>query len=84
MAIDTNSHEFQLLLRQFEMGNVVLFAGAGFSMGAKNSKGTDPPLGADLARILRKNADGATPTRTWCLYMIRHRNILDRKHSETC
>ena len=54
MAIDTNSHEFQILLRQFEMGNVVLFAGAGFSIGATNSIGTDPPLGAELARILAK------------------------------
>src|SRR5260370_2341566 len=54
MAIDTNSHEFQLLLRQFEKGNVVLFAGAGFSLGAQNSLGTDPPLGSDLARLLAK------------------------------
>ncbi len=52
--IDTNSHEFQILLRQFEKGNVALFAGAGFSIGAKNSIGTDPPLGAELARILGK------------------------------
>lgn len=54
MAIDTNSHEFQILLRQFEKGNVVLFAGAGFSAGAKNSIGMDPPLGGELARILAK------------------------------
>jgi energy-coupling factor transporter ATP-binding protein EcfA2 len=54
MAVDTNSHEFQLLLRQFEKGNVVLFAGAGFSLGAKNSLGADPPLGSDLARILSR------------------------------
>ena len=54
MAIDSNSHEFQILLRQFEKGSVVLFAGAGFSMGAKNSVGVDPPLGGELARILAK------------------------------
>jgi energy-coupling factor transporter ATP-binding protein EcfA2 len=54
MTIDTNTHEFQILLRQFEKGNVVLFAGAGFSIGAQNSIGTDPPLGAELARILAK------------------------------
>jgi energy-coupling factor transporter ATP-binding protein EcfA2 len=54
MAIDTNSHEFQILLRQFEKGNVVLFAGAGFSIGATNPMGTDPPLGAELARSLAR------------------------------
>ena len=54
MAIDTNSHEFQILLRQFEKGNVVFFAGAGFSIGARNTMGTDPPLGAELARILAR------------------------------
>jgi hypothetical protein len=54
MAIDTNSHEFQLLSRQFEKGNVVLFAGAGFAAGAQNLLGTDPPLGPDLTRVLAK------------------------------
>ncbi len=52
MPIDFNSQEIQLLLRQFEKGNVVLFAGAGFSLGAKNLKGTEPPLGGQLAEIL--------------------------------
>jgi hypothetical protein len=52
MPIDFNSQELKLLLRQFEKGNVVLFAGAGFSVGAKNSLGTDPPLGAQLAKVL--------------------------------
>lgn len=52
MAIDLNAHELKLLLRQFEKGNVVLFAGAGFSTGAKNSRGTDPPLGQQLAEVL--------------------------------
>jgi energy-coupling factor transporter ATP-binding protein EcfA2 len=54
MAIETNSQEFQILLRQFEKGNVALFAGAGFSIGAQNSLGTHPPLGPELARILAK------------------------------
>ncbi len=52
MAIDFNSQELKLLLRQFERGNVVLFAGAGFSVGARNSRDTDPPLGHQLAEIL--------------------------------
>ena len=52
MAIDTTAHWFQLLLRQFEQGNVVLFAGAGFSLDAKNRGGNDPPAGRELAAIL--------------------------------
>jgi hypothetical protein len=52
MPIDFDSQELKLLLRQFEKGNVVLFAGAGFSLGAKNPRGTDPPLGAQLAETL--------------------------------
>jgi hypothetical protein len=45
MAIDLNSQEMMLLLRQFEKGNAVLFAGAGFSIGAESRTGMDPPLG---------------------------------------
>jgi NAD-dependent SIR2 family protein deacetylase len=52
MAIDFGAQEFQLLLRQFERGSVVLFAGAGFSVGARNSLGQDPPLGTPLAEAL--------------------------------
>lgn len=52
MAIDLNSQEMMLLLRQFEKGNAVLFAGAGFSIGAENRTGMDPPLGAALGEIL--------------------------------
>lgn len=52
MAIDLSSHEMKLLLRQFEKGNVVLFAGAGFAVGARNARGSDPPLGPQLAEIL--------------------------------
>jgi len=52
MKIDFNTQELKLLLKQFEKGNVVLFAGAGFSLGSRNSKGTDPPLGVGLAEAL--------------------------------
>lgn len=52
MPIDFNSHELKLLLRQLEKGNVVLFAGAGFSIGARNLRGMDPPLGNQLAEAL--------------------------------
>lgn len=52
MPVDTSSHEFLLLLRQFEKGNAVLFAGAGFSIGARNSQHTDPPDAKALARLL--------------------------------
>jgi ABC-type dipeptide/oligopeptide/nickel transport system ATPase subunit len=52
MPIDFNAHEVKLLLRQFERGSVVLFAGAGFSLGARNSRGVDPPLGQRLAETL--------------------------------
>lgn len=52
MPIDVRSADFQLLLRQFEKGNVVLFAGAGFSSGATNPRGTEPPAGQQLAELL--------------------------------
>ncbi|HKO42682.1 MAG TPA: SIR2 family protein [Pyrinomonadaceae bacterium] len=52
MSIDLTTHESKLLLRQFEKGNVVLFAGAGFSIGATNRIGEDPPLGNALGEIL--------------------------------
>jgi hypothetical protein len=45
MPIDLNTHEFQLLLSQFEKGNVVLFTGASFSIGAQNCRKKEPPLG---------------------------------------
>ena len=56
-APDLKSHEFQLLIRQFERGNVVLFAGAGFSIGARNRLGQDPPLGSDLSKALAADCD---------------------------
>lgn len=54
VPIDFNTQEMQLLLRQFERGNVVLFAGAGFSLGARNARGEDPPLGGQLAEALAR------------------------------
>src|SRR6185369_3323053 len=52
MPLDLITHEMMLLLRQFEKGNVVLFAGAGFSIGAENRIGIDPPLGNQLGEML--------------------------------
>lgn len=52
MPVDFNSQELLLLLRQMERGNAILFAGAGFSLGARNRLGGDPPLGTQLAREL--------------------------------
>src|SRR5260370_42472870 len=50
--MDVNSDDLKLLLREVEKGNVVLFAGAGFSLGARNARGGDPPLGPQLAETL--------------------------------
>lgn len=52
MPIEITSQEIQLLLRQFDKGSVVLFAGAGFSMGAKNRSESAPPLASQLCEIL--------------------------------
>jgi hypothetical protein len=54
LAVDTASHEFQFLVNQFAKGNVVLFAGAGFSLGSKNQLNVDPPLGSALSEMLAK------------------------------
>jgi hypothetical protein len=40
------------LLRQFENGRVILFAGAGFSLGCKDQDGKNLPTGGQLAREL--------------------------------
>lgn len=37
-------------------GRVILFLGAGTSLGAKNQAGNDPPLGGDLAKSLAEKA----------------------------
>ena len=52
MSIDPDSLDLQLLYRQYERGNLVLFAGAGFSIGGNNSQGNSPPLSTQLCEIL--------------------------------
>ena len=52
MNLDLQSYEFQFLLRQFESGNVILFAGAGFSTDAKNRRNQPPPLTRGLCEAL--------------------------------
>ena len=52
MSVDFNSPDLQLLLRQFQTGNAILFAGAGFSVSASNAEGTDPPTSQSLAERL--------------------------------
>ncbi len=42
----------QNLVDEIAHGNVVLFLGSGASIGAKNSKGQDPPVAPELARSL--------------------------------
>jgi energy-coupling factor transporter ATP-binding protein EcfA2 len=54
VPVDTNSQELQLLFRQYEKGNVVLFCGAGSSVGATNSNGKDPPMSGELSEILAR------------------------------
>lgn len=46
------TQDLHFLRRQFERGDVVLFAGAGFSVGSKNRRGQSPPLAPALSRIL--------------------------------
>src|SRR5260370_201723 len=52
VPIDFDTHEIRLLFSQFKKGNVVLFAGAGFSLGARNPRGGDSPLGPQRAETL--------------------------------
>lgn len=52
MPIDLNAQALQFLLRQFQNGNVVLFAGAGFSVGSRNTFKKDPPTGGELSELL--------------------------------
>jgi len=50
--IDFTSADLQLLLNQFKTGHVVLFAGAGFSVGARSGVGKELPTGAQLPALL--------------------------------
>jgi hypothetical protein len=56
MAIDWSAPEFAFLKRQLALGRVCLFAGAGFSLGARNKLGEPLPLGGTLANILATEA----------------------------
>lgn len=56
MPIDWTTPDFVFLRRQLELGRVVLFAGAGFSLGARNRHGEAPPLGNKLAEQLALQA----------------------------
>ena len=52
MALDFRAADLQFLLKQMEKGKVILFAGAGFSTGAKNPLGQMPPMTTQLADLL--------------------------------
>jgi hypothetical protein len=52
MTLEMESNDLALLVRQMERGQLVLFAGAGFSCGAKSGFNKEPLLANDLARIL--------------------------------
>ncbi|EMK3363205.1 SIR2 family protein [Vibrio parahaemolyticus] len=44
--------DIDLLQRRISSGNAVLFTGAGFSLGARNILGSEPPMAKELARKL--------------------------------
>ncbi|EGR1111459.1 SIR2 family protein [Vibrio cholerae] len=44
--------DIDLLQQRISSGNAVLFTGAGFSLGAKNILGSEPPMAKELARKL--------------------------------
>lgn len=46
------SSDRAFLSERLRRGEVTLFLGAGFSLGAKNGMGASPPLGRELARLL--------------------------------
>lgn len=56
MTLDWSKNELVFLRNQLHRGNVILFAGAGFSVDAKNASGSSPPLGTDLAKLLAHEA----------------------------
>jgi tetratricopeptide (TPR) repeat protein len=59
MAIDWNDTPFVYLKNKLLTGQVVLFAGAGFSLGAMNQFNAPPPLGIRLAELLATEAGEA-------------------------
>lgn len=56
MSLDWNQPDFAFLRRQFSLGRIILFAGAGFSVSATNENGQPPPLGGQLAELLAAEA----------------------------
>lgn len=56
MAPDWNSGDFLFLQNQLRAGKVCLFAGAGFSVNARNAHGQSLPLGGPLAKLLAEKA----------------------------
>lgn len=52
LKIDIAEPDLRLLLNQFKTGSVVLFAGAGFSLGAISGVGKEPPLATELPALL--------------------------------
>jgi tetratricopeptide (TPR) repeat protein/GTPase SAR1 family protein len=59
MTIDWNDTPFIYLKNKLLTGQVILFAGAGFSLGSKNQFNEVPPLGGKLAELLAKEAGEA-------------------------
>jgi hypothetical protein len=56
MSLDVSGTEFAFLLKQLELGNVVLFCGAGFSCDGTNREGSSPPMANGLASQLAELA----------------------------
>ncbi len=56
MIIDWKQPEFAFLANKLKIGQVCLFAGAGFSSGARNKFGESLPLGNRLAELLAAEA----------------------------
>ncbi len=56
MAIAWNEGNMPFLKKQLEAGNVILFAGAGFSADCVNIINGQPPLGGKLAALLAERA----------------------------
>jgi len=54
VTVDFSVADLRFFINQLEKGRVVLFAGAGFSAGAKTPSGQEPPLSTQLAQLLCK------------------------------
>ena len=56
MSIDWSQPDLAYLASQLKIGRVTLFAGAGFSLGARNGFNEALPLGGRLAELLAEKA----------------------------